>query len=920
MTLESMRARQEEIGAAVESDLEEMRTAINEAATTARKAFGKLGERLSAIETELGRTSDGIAEVEARLGSLDQQLVALLDRSFTGEDGAALQHQLDEAYAHMGETAFAQSLAVIREHQDKPLFGRREDLETLDAFIENADRGTILLLGEAGLGKSRLLTGWTDLLPGPRSTVLRHFVSAKRPETTTRRAVLRSLARQAALHLSPKSLGEGVPGDADDLADRLARLLAGNRPEGERLVVVIDSLDEAAEVINPITLKLGRGVFLVASGRLEPGERPLFLDRWQYLGRRAPEEHLELTLSGLSRSAIAGWLAFALGRTVPEDGPLLEEAYRASEGIPLFASFMIPHAIDKLMAGAKEDEAFPPGFEDYARAELKALDGISPVGGMLDAAAMSKLFNLVLATKGPIGASDVSAILGWRPKPGQLDHRFERWFELVEDERDLRISFAHPRLAQVFRKVLPEEEVRDIETDLIEYCEKNWKGSRRRSGSRYALEWLPRHLLDWDEADEAARLLCDIDFLVSRLSLLHAEVLTTRTAAAVLEAFDRSSKDDALQRRLQWWATFWANCETPVLEMAKQGQFGRTTLASAFLQLVHDVTDDEIERQRLHDQAANIGAPFVGYGAHPFRLRQPELEQEHSDSHLSDVCYVPDPKDCFVSWGGDGTIRFWTLDGDPLPGSIAEAHPSNVKGVLPLEDRLVSWGADGAIRFWTFDGDPLPGGDPNAHVGSMIGVNGILLLEDRLISWGHDGAIRLWNLDGMPMPGGDPKAHVAVWGVLRIAGSLLSWGADGMVCLRTLDGQLLSQQLYEGPWRICGFRKIEDRLVSWDEGGSIWFWNLDGEPLPGGGREIHPRHVYDVIQASDRLISWGDDHLVRIWSLNGEPYGTLIRLVPNIKCRILDKGHIFTGCDPLSLHISQIDNTRQRGYKLCNIT
>jgi WD40 repeat protein len=101
-----------------------------------------------------------------------------------------------------------------------------------------------------------------------------------------------------------------------------------------------------------------------------------------------------------------------------------------------------------------------------------------------------------------------------------------------------------------------------------------------------------------------------------------------------------------------------------------------------------------------------------------------------------------------VSWGGEGAIRFWDLEGHPLAGGALDAHFGGVEGVLVLDnERLVSWGeADCAIRFWDLEGRLLPDGDPAAHLG---GVKGVLVLQNGLlVSWDREGVICLWDRFG----------------------------------------------------------------------------------------------------------------------------------------------------------------------------
>jgi hypothetical protein len=74
-----------------------------------------------------------------------------------------------------------------------------------------------------------------------------------------------------------------------------------------------------------------------------------------------------------------------------------------------------------------------------------------------------------------------------------------------------------------------------------------------------------------------------------------------------------------------------------------------------------------------------------------------------------------------------------------------------VKGLFRVEGHLVSWGWDGAIRYWSLNGEREPGGHERAH--KVLGVDGVLRLGDRLVSWGWgwDRLVRFWTLDGAPL-------------------------------------------------------------------------------------------------------------------------------------------------------------------------
>ena len=84
----------------------------------------------------------------------------------------------------------------------------------------------------------------------------------------------------------------------------------------------------------------------------------------------------------------------------------------------------------------------------------------------------------------------------------------------------------------------------------------------------------------------------------------------------------------------------------------------------------------------------------------------------------------------------------------PIPAGPCMIAESN--GVLSVGDRLASWGKDGALRFWSLDGTALPGGAVDVNPG---GIGGVLRVGDRLVSWGGYPAIWFWSLEGAALPG-----------------------------------------------------------------------------------------------------------------------------------------------------------------------
>jgi hypothetical protein len=391
-----------------------------------RMSFGKLGEQFNSVERQITDLHGSLENYLLTFGNLDTRLVRLLEDANDPEQlCAAVQRTLDQAYRHIGAEALIGSQQVLREYEG-PLFGRRASFEMLDRFLANHDRGILLITAPAGLGKSALLETWSSSIAGPDLTMVRHFFSARRPDASGRSDMVRSLVRQIAMALGPEALGGGVPGDSADLADRLAMCLREDRPAGTSLVVVLDSLDEAAERIEPLASgKLGRGCYVVASGRANESEQPAFLNRWRELAHSRTCAFSEATLAPLDREDIESWLGAA--SELPITAGVGDRVWRASEGVPLFASFLVSDAISRLHHSriARGNDDVPESFVAYAGRELQSLRDLWVFQ-------IERLFALLAIVKGPIGSADISAIIGDFTLSGsRIDSRIQRWFSAI---------------------------------------------------------------------------------------------------------------------------------------------------------------------------------------------------------------------------------------------------------------------------------------------------------------------------------------------------------------------------------------------------------------------------------------------------------------------------------------------------------
>jgi hypothetical protein len=423
--------------------------------------------------------------------------------------------KLPGPYEPVGAEAFAASHAIFDAIASRPFYGRTAELELLEQVLAERDRGVVLLRGAAGLGKSTFAGRWAARCSSDaNTTVLRHAFSVREARAGTRAAMVESLVRQVVFSLGVGELGEGEPGDATRLEDRLVTFLGRDQPDGMRVIVVLDALDEAAEPIEPWSTNIGRGVYLLVTCRAEVDETPAVLRTWQRRFEKDPTLALEHTLSALDAAAIAAWLTAAANREIEATDPLVIRVLGASEGVPLFAAFLIPHLIEKLGAGAVDP--LPENFTEYASGQLDDLRSrISTFTGRWSWQYVRNLFALLAVAKGPLPPILIEKLSNGATLD-ELDQRVERWLW----RRPKMVSLAHPRLTPVFANVLPrfDVDIEEVEDCLVRECEQAWglKGKNALNAKAYALNWLPAHLIGRKRLDEAANLLGDGAFHLTR--------------------------------------------------------------------------------------------------------------------------------------------------------------------------------------------------------------------------------------------------------------------------------------------------------------------------------------------------------------------------------------------------------------------
>jgi hypothetical protein len=375
------------------------------------------------------------------------------------------------------------------------LFGGREaELAVIDRCLEEHTSGYVFITGRSGFGKTALLANWIKLLRRREEHVCYHFIS-RVDQTADEGFSLRNLCQQLA---SYHELTGELPADKEQLRILYADLLRlPPRSSDERLLVVLDGLDEAAGWIPASDMfphELPPGVFVVFSAREIADRhwlREIELDGFVL-------ERVELHAFDTRQIGMLLRAAEDKAQAWAGDETFIDVMHQKSRGDPFYLNCLVNDIQNGVIASKSDLDQQPTGLDAYLN---KWWQEVSQVTGDQ---AVRDLIGYILVAKGPLTRDELVNI--------SSDDKLDDWVfdatvrtverHLLGDPR-AGYTLAHQRFQDfVTTQKIKGPAQKPYRQCLLNYC-RRWREHR----SRYAFGHLAEHLADDHQIAELHALL-----------------------------------------------------------------------------------------------------------------------------------------------------------------------------------------------------------------------------------------------------------------------------------------------------------------------------------------------------------------------------------------------------------------------------
>ena len=517
--------------------LDTIQQQLEELGRRQREGFEELKERQEAISATLLTVQEWQQVIQALLSEVAQWLLWMAENYSKSRVATYLDDETHRFLQGKWQQGFV---------------GRKEAMERLNRFVATNPNGVAIVYAPAGYGKTTFLANWIRQVEergvwlsgdgeGSVSIVCHFFNPTIHLSLSLPYAYAHLLAQLYRLFNQPKPIPDSENDQWIDLHDFLGDL---KLPEGDKLVIVLDGLDEAKGKVEPFVPKpkIPKGLFVVVSGRWDgEGELPSYLKEWAKFTEFIP-------LKALSEEEIQEWLRKAGDGELAhlaENDAFVQTLRAKTDGLPLFVRYLIDDLLQAVREGKSPEkllERTPSGFSEYVKEQLDELEQSEQIQEFEQRVGSKiwDLFALLTVAKGALRQDEVEKLTGFSPRElRRLTYQVTRWFSIGKVADQPTYSFAHPLLAEEFRKHLGRE-AKQMEERLLEWCA-NW---REHPSFPYILRHYADHLYErWQMTNDQSlysdlcQLAFDTDFAQAQTEHLPNEPnLPLKTVQIALDA------------------------------------------------------------------------------------------------------------------------------------------------------------------------------------------------------------------------------------------------------------------------------------------------------------------------------------------------------------------------------------------------
>lgn len=184
-------------------------------------AFAEPSMRAKAVIQRLEQEQEGLVRLEKMLA---EPAISIIGEQYIGYE---IQSQVEQ---------------IVSQYTQQPFEGREEEKRRLDEFVKNNSSSVLLVTAAAGFGKSALLSHWQQRRQEDYF-IAYHCFSYRHEKTRSVSEAYRHLLKQLYLYYNIRN--RQFPNDENGMRDILVGMLREPvSPEGKRLVIVLDGLDE----------------------------------------------------------------------------------------------------------------------------------------------------------------------------------------------------------------------------------------------------------------------------------------------------------------------------------------------------------------------------------------------------------------------------------------------------------------------------------------------------------------------------------------------------------------------------------------------------------------------------------------------------------------------------------------------------